>query len=763
MSSIQELRNEAYKVLHETQEGGNSASRIGNLYNGIIDFLGVLDERTVDPYYYDDTALKDAIRRVNAAIAELDRALEAALALANQEKQRLDDLVNTIDSEINEKVEDMLNDAQWLEAHAQGIQEAVNAGEILWKDEWDNNVEAYIKEVGLWYWTGDAIKTQWTEVVQSVSEITSTVAEVQQDLAGRPTSTQWTQISQKVNGIEQSVNKLLYQGETTEALQSSINQSIDDKVASLKLETTYAQLQDMSDSKDIIKWMYSAFRNETGPEKSFNEIVSAGQSGFNNAIADIRTYVEEVKEGDVLKHISIASMEAKVNESITGLYNEALAGEARSLMFSQVANNTDNIATIITHATGDYSEADVATKFDNFRSGIVVKSELDQAMASLLAAGEESKSGIVVTAKIDEATTDIISQVGSMTSGFLLTAKLGEATAHMVATDQDSGATAAIVAKVNRSGSEIMLSADQVTMTNAFANKITANQAFIGYLTGGSATFTGTINANSLNLGTGVSIPQGNISGLSGALDAKANKTDIPKSITDLIGGNNVITNDNVIVGSTTTDSNGVKSRKITVGNTEYTEIINDDFVIFGKSKGSDSAGSRYFKIDSDGLLKARNAIIYGTIYATNGEFTGTINASTIKGNITVGEGDQKIYIKPDVNGAYLQAVNGSTEVLKLGFDNYAGYLKLASQNGYNYMEIINSTYGGYQSNGIRITNYNNTQIYFGMSGTKFIFRARTNDSQSQGRTDIWMTSNDSHKGDVYLDSNGYLRVKLTE
>ena len=79
MPSIQELRQEANKVIHETQTGGNSALRIGNLYNGIIDFLGILDDRTVDPYYYDDTALKEAIRRVDNAVALLDEELEAAL------------------------------------------------------------------------------------------------------------------------------------------------------------------------------------------------------------------------------------------------------------------------------------------------------------------------------------------------------------------------------------------------------------------------------------------------------------------------------------------------------------------------------------------------------------------------------------------------------------------------------------------------------------------------------------------------------------
>ena len=369
MSSIQELRQEAYKVIHETQEGGNSASRIGNLYNGIIDFLGILDDRTVDPYYYDDSALKEALRRVDDAIADLDAALDAAIQLANQERQRLDDLVNTIDGEITDKVEGMLNDAQWLEAHAQGIQQAVNEGEILWKSEWDQNIEAYLQEVGVWAREGDVIKTQWTEVVQSVSEITSTVAEVQQDLAGRPTSTQWTQISQKVNGIEQTVNKLLYQPDSLEALQSSIDQSIDGKVASLKLETTYAKVKDLGDSTDVIEWLYSALRNETSSDKTYNEIVSARKSGLLNAISDVHTYVEVVRNGEVLDHVAGAAIEAKVNDAVTGLYSKATTEEASTSIFSQVKKDTQNIAAILVGTTGSSSTVDIVTRLNEWKAG----------------------------------------------------------------------------------------------------------------------------------------------------------------------------------------------------------------------------------------------------------------------------------------------------------------------------------------------------------------------------------------------------------
>lgn len=49
------------------------------------------------------------------------------------------------------------------------------------------------------------------------------------------------------------------------------------------------------------------------------------------------------------------------------------------------------------------------------------------------------------------------------------------------------------------------------------------------------------------------------------------------------------------------------------------------------KGKYSDSNSTAGCEISKDGLLKASNAIIRGTIYASGGEFSGTIKASTIK------------------------------------------------------------------------------------------------------------------------------------
>ena len=525
MSTVQELRNEANKVIRETQAGGNSASRIGNLYNGIIDFIDILNQRTEDPYYYDDTELRNALSRVDDAIAQLDSALQAALAIANQERQRLDDLINSIDGEINEKVEDMLNDAQWLQDHARGIQELVNEGEIYWKSEWDENIEAYLQEVGVWAREGDVVKTQWTEVKQSVDEISSTVAEVQQDLSGRPTSTQWSQISQKVDSIEQSVNALLYQGETTEALQSSINQSIDNKVASLKLETTYAKLGALGDSTDVIEWMYSALRNETSSDKTYNDIVSAGKSGLTNAISDVHTYVEAVRNGEVLDHVAGAAIEAKVNDAITGLYSKATPEEAVTTIFSQVKKDTQNIAAILVGTTGSASTIDIVARFENWKSGLMTKAEMDGVQTSIINTldGHINTSAVILNNTISESNAAMTAQLNDKTSAVVLQSTLEKSigklitatnytTAGIASESYVNGATAglmaasdftsaSVVAKVNAAGSSVLVNADQINFKTGTFKITNGGTTTFSVDSSGNVSMRGSITASSGAIG----------------------------------------------------------------------------------------------------------------------------------------------------------------------------------------------------------------------------------------------------------------------
>lgn len=491
MSTISELRTSANRIANETVAGANTASRIGALYNGIIDFLDVLNNKEID---YDDSELRQAIANIDQAIADLDEVLASVARLANEERNRLNDLLDQLDTRVRDKVDAMLGDAAVIERHAAVIQQGLE-GEIQWQASWNDNIEAYLQEAGIWARNGDVIKTQWTQIVQSVDSIQHTVAEVQQDLSGRPTSTQWSQITQKVNSIEQSVNALLYQGNITEALQSSISQSIDGKVASLNLETTYAKI-DTERSKDIIEWMYSTLKNESSADRTFNQIVSAGKSGMQNGISEVRTYVEAVKHGDVLNYVAYSDLESKVNDSITGLYNKASADEASSTIFSQVKKDTQDIAAIVTSATGDSSSASIVTKFQNWKAGLIVRSEFNAAIAELVTHNELSGavSGLVSKAYVDEAVTNLISRIGNSVSAVNLKATLERAYGELVTANNINNYTAAfvtestfntavakmvakndftaakIVAMVNDAGSSVQIEADHVDISAADLN-----------------------------------------------------------------------------------------------------------------------------------------------------------------------------------------------------------------------------------------------------------------------------------------------------
>ena len=133
----------------------------------------------------------------------------------------------------------------------------------------------------------------------------------------------------------------------------------------------------------------------------------------------------------------------------------------------------------------------------------------------------------------------------------------------------------------------------------------------------------GNIIANSLTLGENVKISSDNISGL----DKYATKEDIPVLSEDILYADDVSI-------SSSESANGVITQSITVGDKTYTSIIDGDFVFtdIGLGTNTEDGSKRYTCISKDGLLTAKNAIIYGTVYATDGRFDGAINAN--EGNI---------------------------------------------------------------------------------------------------------------------------------
>ena len=142
----------------------------------------------------------------------------------------------------------------------------------------------------------------------------------------------------------------------------------------------------------------------------------------------------------------------------------------------------------------------------------------------------------------------------------------------------------------------------------------------------GSGKFTGDIIANSLKLGQDVKIDNTSISGLS--------KVATTGDFNDLSNTSDILMTDDVSIESTT-DLNGVTTKTINVGEHTYTTKESDNYILTNVGLGTDTDkhDQSFFKVSKNGLLEANNALIYGTIYATDGRFSGDIITNSLTAN----------------------------------------------------------------------------------------------------------------------------------
>lgn len=178
--------------------------------------------------------------------------------------------------------------------------------------------------------------------------------------------------------------------------------------------------------------------------------------------------------------------------------------------------------------------------------------------------------------------------------------------------------TAAVSALEGQIGAELALEIATDSGGHPYG-KISANADYISFNTGdlvinssgfkldanGNAQFNGAVTATSLTLGSGVTVPSGKVSGLatvatSGAYGDLTSKPDLTVYV----------------------------KKGVPIGRTP-------------------AEGATGFKVESSGALTASNAIIWGTIYATNGVFSGTVSGSTITGS-TFTSSNGKLVISSD-------------------------------------------------------------------------------------------------------------------
>lgn len=378
--------------------------------------------------------------------------LEAQLRdLINQTKSRLDDEIENKDSDIQQKVEELMIDAQW-------IQENFPQGVTEWDDDWNSELEAYLRTVG--YWTTDT---------------------------NGNTITQWSKLQQSVDTIKSQVNNLTQNGSLTTALTTTIEQKIQDDIAALSLNTTYAN----KDAEKLLAWMYSGLDLNSSADTTFAQLQSMSKNNFKSAISSIKTYVNKLKSGD---YVATADISTYVGDVISGMISQASDNNALSALYAKSESNKNHIAQIMVGITGNSSTASISTAIGNALSNYTSTTTFNTVKQNIESAIKDSNGNYISSASLKQRVSDVESQIaiitgtGSNSAGFITKSNLKSAISEMFATDTGGDVTASVITSINDGKSEVKISADAVTID--------------AYLQAGKASFNGNVQASSFQTGT---------------------------------------------------------------------------------------------------------------------------------------------------------------------------------------------------------------------------------------------------------------------
>ena len=252
--------------------------------------------------------------------------------------------------------------------------------------------------------------------------------------------------------------------------------------------------------------------------------------GFQQTVKDMKTTIEKKADGTVV--------------------------ETLNNKYSELKQSVDGFKTTV--------ESTYVTN-DNLQQNYFTKSQTEQLANKIywLVTDSSSSSSLTLTSKALEAMTNQF--IVKSPDGKRIILEKGKITAD--ALQSNNYVAPGYNSVYAQAGTYYNLSDGSITSKNFVVDRYgNVNLKGTVYATGGS--FTGDIVANSLTLGSNVTIPESNVAGSSSYI-----------------------------------------KKDVTLG-----------YV---------SQGYNGFQVSSNGLLKASNAIIYGTVYASSGSFSGTVYASS--------------------------------------------------------------------------------------------------------------------------------------
>ena len=235
------------------------------------------------------------------------------------------------------------------------------------------------------------------------------------------------------------------------------------------------------------------------------------KSAFTSAISDIRTQVDKVANGDFVAQTEVSS---KVGNTIATMLAQSSSDNALAALSAKADANSDDIAAIVLGMTGSSSTANISTSvstaLNNLTSGLASSSDITSAKSEIYSAisAKDTNDNFISLAALktqsdaDHASVSALATNKADVAGVVAKSELGTAVASLFASTGDAQnptAKANVVAVVKDNKSSLQLTAQDVNID--------------GYLTAGNATFKGDVEATSFTTGssseTGITVLSG--------------------------------------------------------------------------------------------------------------------------------------------------------------------------------------------------------------------------------------------------------------
>lgn len=437
--------------------------------------------------------------------------------MINNIKDRVIQAIGQLDDEIEDKVTELVNDANWWQTH---FPEGVIGSESNFGEE---NVKEYLQRIGLWF-TDDGT-----------------------------TYTKWSQIRQTYDGIYNDVNQLKANqgvGGTVdyEALAGSLFTYITGETVTSGLQATWAHFLGLGDDTiQMLEWMASGVR---------------AQANSESAVAGLFAAAAEHDETGEIARAALAGVNAIVDKDSNGNYH------AKADFVSSVAGQIDGSLEPVSTAglaSEAYVDSAVASLFaDNGAGRAYVTTYVNNAMSNVTISADNINLNGRTWADIINADAIIASKINAnniVASGLSgLSSSKVSVNGNGIVVSDGSNATSVLPGQVQLGSSGIG--------TNYVAN----GSFVIGYLSYSSSDNVlncGSINANN-NVAAGTIV--------TGRIQDSSNTSSI--SLTGNSGGaismnaNVVVANGNVISSSDESLKNIIKDTEITVEDIASTRTV---------------------------------------------------------------------------------------------------------------------------------------------------------------------------------------------